>query len=88
MVESNSGSSLQRSTSKGDMVTLFVFLSLFGILMVYDIWTLTRRGYNTTVSWTIYQLARGWPAVPFAFGFLMGHLFFPQKPEVDSSHSA
>ena len=64
---------------KWDQLTLFVFLGLFGALMVFDLWTLLHRGYETTVSWTLYVWGSEYPIVPFAFGVLCGHLLWPNK---------
>ena len=45
-------------------------------LTVYDIWTIVRRGYTTTVSWTLLTLAKKFPIISFALGVVMGHLFW------------
>ena len=65
--------------TKISRLTLFVFLALFGLLMVFDAWTLLARGYETTVSWTLYVWAQQWPIVPFLAGVLIGHLWFPNR---------
>lgn len=62
-----------------DKRTLYVFLVLFGILMAYDAYTLVSRGYETTVSWTLYLWGTQFPIVPFIFGVLIGHLWFPNR---------
>lgn len=64
-------------------LTIAVVGALLVVMFAFDIWTLAMRGYNTTISWTIYEMAKGWPAIPFVFGFFAGHLFFPQKPTAD-----
>lgn len=64
---------------KLDRLTIAVFCGLLVLLFGFDIWTLGVRGYETTISWTLYEWAKGWPAIPFAFGFFAGHLFFPNR---------
>lgn len=59
--------------------TLSVFLGLLGILLGYDVWTLSRNGYSATVSWNLLEWSKEWPAIPFVFGFFCGHLFFPNR---------
>lgn len=64
---------------KLDRTTIAVFGALLVILFSYDIWTLSMRGYETTISWTLYKWSQGWPIIPFTFGVFAGHLFFPNK---------
>ncbi len=59
--------------------TIAVFCILLSVLLIYDGWTLSLFGYETTVSWVIYSKSKDWPAIPFAFGFIAGHLFFPNR---------
>jgi hypothetical protein len=44
-------------------------LSIFDIVMAY------LSGGGATISWCIYQWSLKYPAIAFAFGFLMGNLF-------------
>ncbi len=62
-----------------DPITIGFILFIVALVTVYDVWTLVRRGYNTTISWTLYAWATRWPIIPFALGVLAGHLFFPNK---------
>jgi hypothetical protein len=64
---------------KLDKLTMLVFLGLFAALMIFDVWTLLARGYETTVSWTLYVWGTQFPIVPFAFGVLVGHLLWPNR---------
>jgi hypothetical protein len=59
-------------------VTLLVILAVAVVLIVYDFWVGLTYGGDYTESWVILQLAHAYPAIPFAFGFLMGHLFATQ----------
>ena len=52
---------------------------IIGLITIYDIWTLAARGYDTTISWSLYTWSQGWPIIPFALGVLAGHLFFPNR---------
>lgn len=56
------------------LTMLVVIVAAFG-LGIYDFWV----GYKTkgwgTISWVLYSAALKRPAIPFAFGFLMGHIF-------------
>lgn len=55
------------------------FLVLSAIVVIaFDVWTMVKRGADTTVSWTLYSVAQKYPVVPFAIGMLMGHLFWVQ----------
>ncbi len=62
-----------------DHLTMSVSLSILAIIIVYDVWTLSARGYNTTISWNLYAMAMRFPIVPFALGIVAGHLFWPNR---------
>lgn len=49
------------------------------IIATYDVWTLAFRGYDTTLSWSLYMWSHDWPIIPFVFGVFAGHLFFPNR---------
>jgi len=50
-----------------------------GLITVYDVYTLAVHGYETTISWVLYDKSHDWPIIPFVFGVLGGHLFFPNR---------
>lgn len=56
-------------------VTLLVILTIF--LALYDVWAVIHGGIEATISWTIWSASIRWPIIPFAFGLLMGHFFWP-----------
>lgn len=58
-------------------LSLAVFFGLFAVLMIYDLVIILSRGYQATVSATLFQFCKSYPIVPFLFGTLVGHLFFP-----------
>lgn len=62
-----------------DSTTLGFALVILGLIIVYDVWTLIDRGYNTTISWSIYALSVRFPIIPFALGVVCGHLFWTNK---------
>ena len=62
-----------------DQITVGFMLLIIALVTVFDIWTLARRGYSTTISWQIYVHSKSWPVIPFLFGLLAGHLFFPNR---------
>lgn len=59
-----------------DSLTVKFIVLVVAIVTVYDVWTLARRGYTTTISWVIYKSSTKWPVIAFVSGFLCGHLFF------------
>lgn len=54
---------------------IFIF-AVLAIVFIYDGWLL-HKGYKNTVSWTLYSSSRKWLIIPFLFGVLAGHLWFP-----------
>lgn len=57
---------------------LVIVLSII-VLFLYDWLTIEYGGYDTSISHTLYTMAQEFPVVAFGFGFLMGHLFWPQS---------
>lgn len=62
-----------------DQTTLYFSLAVIAAIIVYDVWTLLKRGYKTTISWNLYQLAIKVPIVGVAIGVVVGHLFWPNR---------
>lgn len=60
-----------------DKLTLGVSLTILAIIIAYDVWTLTVRGYATTISWNMFQMASRFPIIACALGIVLGHLFWP-----------
>lgn len=59
---------------------LILFLSVVSMLIAaYDIWAVLYRGRMDTISAAIWQLSTQQPIIPFAAGFLAGHLFWQGK---------
>ena len=61
-----------------DNLTLGV-IALFVIgLIIYDVWTVLKRGSETTISVQLYEFSKKYPMVAFLIGFVMGHIFWAQ----------
>lgn len=58
--------------------TIVVLVALFAIGAVYDVWAVSHN-YSWTISANLYLLSQHWPAIPFAGGFLLGHVLFPNR---------
>lgn len=48
-------------------------------LIGYDVYAVLCLPPGSTISEVLLGAALHYPIVPFAFGFLMGHLFWPQR---------
>lgn len=62
--------------------TVLVILAATAALIAYDVFAYCCLPAGGTLSEVLLAAARDYPAVAFAFGFLMGHLFWPQRREV------
>lgn len=49
------------------------------LIAVWDLAALIGGGVPGTISRVILDWSHDWPVVPFLFGVLAGHLFWPQK---------
>ena len=56
------------------MITLAVIIGATVALIAYDIWA-AWDDEQPTITQAIQKYSRQYPVIPFAFGFLMGHLF-------------
>ena len=54
---------------------IIIWLAIVG-LAGYDILAMIKGGSEATISYILLQSSKDNPAIPFAFGFLMGHLFW------------
>lgn len=59
----------------GPQITTWVIWAAVGLLLGYDLFVLMRYGIDGTISAVVMRATVRWPAIPFALGFLMGHLF-------------
>ncbi len=58
--------------------TILFIVAIVAMVTLYDVWAVAH-GYEKTISSTLFAASRDWPAIPFMFGFLAGHLFFPNR---------
>lgn len=59
--------------------TRWFMVIIAAVITVFDVWTLSTQGYETTISWQTLVISKQWPVVPFLLGFLAGHLVFPNR---------
>lgn len=59
-------------------VTQTLIALTVAVAIVYDIYAMSKEGFKATISWQIYSKSQKYPIIPFAFGVLMGHLFWTQ----------
>ena len=60
--------------SAGDL-TIIVFWSLFGIVMLYDLYQVITRGLPATITYMWWRINKTHPILTFLFGVFCGHLF-------------
>jgi hypothetical protein len=61
-----------------ETVTVCVIVATDLVVATYDVFALVRGGYKATISYVLLKAARNYPLIPFAFGVLIGHLFWFQ----------
>ncbi len=64
---------------KPDRITILFILVILALVIPFDVWTLIARGYESTISSQIYTYSKTNPVIPFVFGVLGGHLFWPNR---------
>jgi hypothetical protein len=62
-------------------VTQWTLIGVTFALVCYDAAVMSREGVNTTISRVVLQWSQNNPLIPFAFGIVCGHLFWPQPVE-------
>ncbi len=58
-------------------ITSMVILLLIVIVAVYDVYAIAKGGTEASISHTLRVWAHKYIALPFSFGFVCGHLFWP-----------
>ena len=61
------------------MGTMLVVGLLFVIAVAWDVYALMVGGTEASISHLIIEWAYNYPIMPFACGFLMGHLFWRMR---------
>jgi hypothetical protein len=68
------------------IVTLVVVLGGFLFLIGWDIYQGVRYGYYETISFQVFEASSNHPIIPAGFflilGVIIGHVFWPQCPEL------
>ena len=59
--------------------TLWVITFVTAFLIVYDVWTIVRFGYETTISAVLYDFVGRFSIVGVAIGVVIGHLWWPNE---------
>ncbi len=59
-------------------LTSCVLIAVATGLVFWDIYAQFRWGYTGTISYDMLSAAYEHPVIPFGFGVIMGHLFWPQ----------
>lgn len=60
------------------LTTIIILLTVL-LLGGYDIWVYVKAGTPATISWIIWDSAKGNPMIPLMFGILMGHFFWQME---------
>jgi len=56
-------------------ITAIIVILTAVLLGLYDIFAIYMWGGNMTISWQLYTMGQNYPAIPFGFGFLFGHIY-------------
>lgn len=59
--------------------TVWIIIGVVVALILWDIFVAVEPEDGDTISEVVLGWARRSPAIPFAVGFLCGHLFWPQR---------
>ncbi len=60
-------------------ITLAVVAAAIALLLIYDVIIVLKKGGSATISWQMWSISKQYPVIPFAIGFIMGHIFFVQN---------
>lgn len=61
------------------VLTEALVVSLVIFLVVYDLIALWLGGWDATISVVVLTWSSRYPILPFLFGVVCGHLFWPQR---------
>ena len=64
-------------------ITIGILLVTGVIFIVWDLYVAANPTPGDTISEVILDFSRRHAMIPFVFGVLMGHFFWPQKSEKD-----
>lgn len=60
-------------------IFLWVVAGMICFAVLYDTWASTQPNGRTSISELVTAWSFRWPALPFAVGFLCGHLFWRRR---------
>jgi hypothetical protein len=55
-------------------VTAVILAIAVGALIIYDIVAILLLGESASISWSVYTWSKSYPVIPFAMGYVAGHL--------------
>lgn len=64
-------------------ITRWIMLSVIAALIVWDVLAYLIGGNNSTISVIITDWSYYSPWIPYLFGLMCGHFFFPAKRSID-----
>lgn len=74
------------------MGTFYILLGITVLLIIWDLYVANTATPGDTISELVLGYAREHPVVPFIFGVIMGHFFWPQveliTPTKESTNDA
>lgn len=63
--------------TKTRKLTIAVIVTCTFLIIAYDIYAVMAGGIPATISSVIFDYSKEFPLIPFAFGVLCGHFWFP-----------
>lgn len=57
------------------VLTDWVIILITAISLIFDVYIMKTKGVSYTISVRLFKWSKDYPVIPFAIGFLMGHLF-------------
>jgi predicted acyltransferase len=65
---------------KGKQITRWFLLIVTIIVIIFDIWVISKHGKSSSISWVmISELKRDYPLANDALWFTLGHIFWRMK---------
>jgi hypothetical protein len=65
--------------------TILFIVVVVVLIIGWDIYAMIYGGHEATISSVLVTSAYDTPVIPFAFGFVMGHLFWRMKSNKDTN---
>lgn len=69
---------MRKVDSTLNYLTVWILVAMLVLASVVDVYQSIYKGPQATISATVWELSRRYPALPFLIGFLCGHLLWPQ----------